>query len=145
MYPEVYFPKERSLHWNGVEAQCLPSATMAHCNLLALLHNKWWHDPLGTLEGDHRTRANLGYVHNLIGSSQVSTTKVITPQKVTRPFRVRGSKSNKLRVQAQALEVINSQTLASTYHRGEFKLMHQMQWQVHRSQTPPNIQKLLGA
>jgi hypothetical protein len=73
MYPEVHTLAGANLCWIGVEAQCSPSSTEAHRNLLEPSHQDGRPDHYGTLEGRHRTYTKLG---------AISTTQLEAPKKL---------------------------------------------------------------
>ena len=163
MYPEVHTLASATLCWSGVETQGSPNATKAspysprafppkgkpsiHYRTLRVVTEPAqslgqspqlnWRLPINRHKGLH-----LRNLHNLIGGPKNTT-------KTTKPSRVQRPKRNKLREQAPEVNI--SRTFTSTYHRGEVKPMHLMQWQEHHkdaqillSQIPTKLQKLLG-
>ena len=90
MYPEVHTLVGATLRWSGVEEQGTPNATMVHRILLEPSHQK---GKLRSTKGPLRVVTEpvqaCGELHNLIGGSQVISTKITslrqTPQQLEDP------------------------------------------------------------
>ena len=87
---------------------------------------------------------SLRNLHNLIGGPK-NTTK---PQSLRNPHNLIGGPKNTTKPQSrlgfQEPKSNKPLTFTSMNLRGKLTPMHQMQWQVLHSQTPPKLQKLMG-